>query len=326
LLDGGINADPEKSLDQVCATAVAAKIYPQCIRYYPFVLGAQPVRMIDLATFYAAVANEGALPKPHAIESIEADGHTVFQYPNAPLPFIGVADRTSFYQLKTMLQGVVARGTARAIDGLSPYVAGKTGTTEDGVDGWFVGFTNDITVAVWVGYDNGDGKRRSLGTSATGARVALPIFEPILETVWAEGIVPKAPLNGPSPEAKQHLVDLPIDYQSGTRTKGGGQAFLEHFRVDADGKVKDMQNQLVSRGEPHASRRHASRHAAESEANQEGRWDRGWGSRGAAAEQGWSAWGWGQQRQPAPPQNRGRGPYAPWSNSDERRSWSGWSN
>ena len=87
-----------------------------------------------------------------------------------------------------MLQGVVARGTARAIGGLSPYVAGKTGTTEDAVDGWFVGFTNDVTVAVWVGYDNGDGKRRSLGGSATGARVALPIFEPIIQAIWAEGI------------------------------------------------------------------------------------------------------------------------------------------
>ena len=119
LLEGGISADPEKSLDQVCATAVAARIYAECVRYYPFVLGAQPVCMIDLA------------------ESIEADEHTVFQYPNTPLPFISAADRTSFYQLKTMLQGVVARGTARAIGELSPYVAGKTGTTEDAVDGWF---------------------------------------------------------------------------------------------------------------------------------------------------------------------------------------------
>ncbi len=68
LLDGGIEGDPEKSLDEVCATAVAAKIYPSCIRYYPFVLGAQPVRMIDLAAFYAAVANEGARPQPHGIE------------------------------------------------------------------------------------------------------------------------------------------------------------------------------------------------------------------------------------------------------------------
>jgi membrane carboxypeptidase/penicillin-binding protein len=130
-------------------------------------------------------------------------GKTVFKYPDAPLPFVAAADRTSFYQLKTMLQGVVARGTARAIGAHSPYVAGKTGTTEDAVDGWFIGFTNDVTIAVWVGYDNGNGKRRSLGTNATGARVALPIFEPILQSVWAEGTAPKALLNGPSPEAKR---------------------------------------------------------------------------------------------------------------------------
>ena len=188
LLADGISDDPEKSLAQVCATAMAAKIYKECIRYYPFVLGAQPVRMIDLAAFYAAVANEGALPKVHAINSIEVDGKMVFQYPNAPLPFIGAADRTSFYQLKTMLQGVVARGTARAITDLSPFVAGKTGTTEDAVDGWFIGFTNDVTVAVWVGYDNSDGKRRSLGTRASGAGVALPIFEPILQAIWVRAL------------------------------------------------------------------------------------------------------------------------------------------
>ena len=289
LLDGGISADPEKSLNDVCATAVAAKIYKDCVRYYPFVLGAQPERMIDLAAFYAAVANEGALPRPHAIESIEMDGQTAFQYPNTPLPFIGAADRTSFYQLKTMLQGVVARGTAHAIGSLSPYVAGKTGTTEDAIDGWFVGFTNDVTIAVWVGYDNGDGKRRSLGTTATGARVALPIFEPILHAVWAQGIAPRAPLNGPSPEAKRHLVDLPIDYMSGSRINGGaGQAFVEHFRVEIDGKVNETQYQLVSRQDPNASR------------NPEPETDPGWGpwggrNAGPEAEQGWGAWGGGSQ-------------------------------
>jgi penicillin-binding protein 1A len=311
LLEGGISTDPEKSLDQVCATAVAAKIYPECVRYYPFVLGAQPTRMIDIAPFYAAVANEGALPKAHAIESIEADGHTVFQYPNAPLPFIGAADRASFYQLKTMLQGVVARGTARAIGGLSPYVAGKTGTTEDGVDGWFIGFTNDITIAVWVGYDNGDGKRRSLGSTATGARVALPIFEPILQTVWAQGIAPKSPLAGPSPDAKRSLVDMPIDYYSGTRVGGArngygqyqysensGQAFIEHFRVGADGKVADTQYQLVARGEADAPR----------------------GYQGEQ-EQSWGAWGWGQRQQgyQQQPQQQSRG-FFPWDNNwDDRR-------
>jgi penicillin-binding protein 1A len=246
LLDGGIEADPEKSLDDVCATAVAAKIYSDCIRFYPFVLGAQPVRMIDLAAFYAAVANEGARPQPHSIDSIEAGGQTIYRYPSAPPPWIGAADRTSFYQLKTILQGVVARGTARAISSLSPYVAGKTGTTEDAIDGWFIGFTNDVTVAVWVGYDNGDGKRRSLGSNESGARVALPIFTPIIEAIWADGIAPKTPLSGPSREAQQHLIDLPIDYASGDRVTGG-QGFIEHFRLDAAGRFEETQYQLVSR-------------------------------------------------------------------------------
>jgi penicillin-binding protein 1A len=254
LLEGGIDRDPVRSLDDVCATAVAAKIYTDCIRYYPFVLGAQPVHMIDLAAFYAAIANEGARPQPHGIDSIEVGGRTVYEYPKTPLPFIGAADRTSFYQLKTMLQGVVARGTARAIGGLSPYVAGKTGTTEDAVDGWFIGFTNDVTVAVWVGYDNGDGKRRSLGTNATGARVALPIFQPILETVWANGIAPKAPLNGPSREAQLHLIDLPIDYASGNRITSGERGnFVEHFRLGADGRFNETQYQLVPQEDASAS-------------------------------------------------------------------------
>jgi membrane carboxypeptidase/penicillin-binding protein len=287
LLAGGINSEPEKSLAQVCATALAAKIYKDCIRYYPFVLGAQPVRMIDLAAFYAAVANEGGLPKPHAIESIEADGHIVFHYPDAPLPYISAADRTSFYQLKTMLQGVVARGTARAIGGLSPYVAGKTGTTEDAVDGWFIGFTNDVTIAVWVGYDNGDGKRRSLGTSATGARVALPVFEPILQAVWVQGIAAKEPLSGPSSEAKHYLVDLPIDYIGGSRGQHGKESFVEHFKMGADGKIRDTQYQLALRDDSSRSRR------GEFGTN---RGESAWRQNPAepmAGRGGYGAWGWG---------------------------------
>jgi penicillin-binding protein 1A len=318
LLDGGIEADPEKSLDEVCATAVAAKIYSDCVRYYPFVLGAQPVRMIDLAAFYAAIANEGARPQPHGIDSIEKDGHTVYEYPQTPLPMIGNADRASFYQLKTMLQGVVARGTARTIGALSPYVAGKTGTTEDAVDGWFIGFTNDVTVAVWVGYDNGDGKRRSLGSSETGARVALPIFQPIIEDIWAQDIAPKVPLSGPSDEARRELVDMPIDYTSGDRVNRGG--FIEHFRRDADGHVDDTQYRLVSREDAYASR------------SQDQQW--GWGNWGGGYGQGYygndgrwvagrsyypnQSWQQGPPQQPPPPRAT-RGLWQPWTDPEAAR-------
>ena len=299
LLDGGIDSDPEKSLDAICATALAAKIYPSCVRYYPFILGAEPVRMIDLAAFYAAVANGGTRPDPHAVDSIDADGKPVYQYPDKPAPMIGAADAGSFYQLKTMLQGVVARGTARSIGALSPYVGGKTGTTEDSVDCWFVGFTNDVTVAVWVGYDNGDGKRRSLGGNEDGARVALPIFQPIIEDIWAKQIAPKAPLSGPSPEAQRDLVAMPIDYMTGNVINGGGRGnFVEYFRRDANGTVDNTQYQLVSQEDAYASQSDSDGqqpgffpwNIPEPQGN-DGRWSSG--GRAYSPNQGW---------QPQPPQ------------------------
>ena len=300
LLDGGIETDPAKSLDDVCATATAMKIYAHCLRYYPFVLGAQPVHMINLAAFYAAIAQEGVRPQPHGIDSIEANGRTIYQYPEAQIsPTVDGADRASFYQLKTILQGVVARGTARAIASLSPYVAGKTGTTEDAVDGWFVGFTNDVTVAVWVGYDNADRKRRSLGSSETGASVALPIFEPIIEAIWARKIAPKVPLSGPSPEAQRRLVDVAIDYQSGDRVRGS-HGFVEHFRLGPDNKVHDTQYQVVS-GQSSDDERGAKRGVKRNDASQRTSARRnssqqaeGWGSRNSQDRNYYNYWQRGQ--------------------------------
>ena len=193
LLDGGIESKPEASLNRLCDLALEAQIYRECLRYYPFVLGAEPVRPVDLAAFYASIANEGLRPAPHVVESIERNGVVVYRHDSKSMVAIKSVDRAAFYQLKTMLQGVLARGTARAIAGLSPYVAGKTGTSDEDNDAWFVGFTNDVTVAVWVGYDNADGKRRTLGGGSTGGHVAVPIFEPVIQAVWAYD-APKAAL------------------------------------------------------------------------------------------------------------------------------------
>src|SRR5262249_43239772 len=188
---------------RICALALELQIYKQCSQYYPFVLGAQPVRVLDLAAFYATIASEGERPSPHAIESIEQEG-TVLYRRSAKSTSIASADPASFYQLKAMLQGVVAHGTASRIRHLAPYVAGKTGTSDDENDAWFVGFTNDVTVAVWVGYDN-DGRRRTLGEGRTGGNVAVPIFAQIIEATWANAFS-KSPLTGPSPAARQLLA------------------------------------------------------------------------------------------------------------------------
>jgi len=251
LLDGGIESNPEASLDRLCKLALEAQIYRECLRYYPFVLGAQPVRPIDLAAFYATIANEGLHPAPHVIDSIERNGVTIYRHDPKSAVMVSSVDRAAFYQLKTMLQGVLARGTARSISGLSPYVAGKTGTSDDENDAWFVGFTNDITVAVWLGYDNADGKRRTLGGGATGGHVAVPIFEPVIQAVWSN-VAPKAALAPPSPEAKRHLACKSIDLESGEMQVSGGRAITECFRIDRNGQILDTQYQLVARGDAYS--------------------------------------------------------------------------
>src|SRR5215208_1122767 len=247
LLDGGIDMTPTLSLDRICALAVEAQIYKECERYYPFVLGAQPVRPIDLAAFYAAIANEGVRPAPYAIESIERNGSAVYRHPPQSSTQIGSADRVSFYQLKSMLQGVLARGTAHGIAHLAPYVAGKTGTTDGENDAWFVGFTNEVTVAVWVGYDNADGKRRTLGGGQTGASVAVPIFEPIIQAVWAYH-APRTALAPPSPEAKRELVAVRGDESEGEYA-ALGRGTIEYLRRDRSGQARDTRYQLVSPGD-----------------------------------------------------------------------------
>jgi membrane peptidoglycan carboxypeptidase len=148
-----------------------------------------------------------------------------------------------------MLQGVVLRGTASSLRDLSPYLAGKTGTSEDENDAWFVGFTNDVTVAVWVGYDNANG-RRTLGGGSTGGHVAVPIFRPIVEASW-KYVARQALLAPPSAEAKRQLVMLPVDLRSGSRVAQGlpqaGQGTItEAFRTDGRGRLDDTQYRIVS--------------------------------------------------------------------------------
>jgi membrane carboxypeptidase/penicillin-binding protein len=173
---------------------------------------------------------------------------------------VASVERAAFYQLKTMLQGVLARGTARTIAGLSPYVAGKTGTSDDENDAWFVGFTNDVTVAVWIGYDNADGKRRTLGGGSTGGGVAVPIFEPVMQAMWAN-VAPKAALAPPSPDAKRQLACKSIELESGEIQTGRGKAFSECFRIDAKGKVLDTEYVLVSGKAAHANQHGKAAHA-----------------------------------------------------------------
>jgi membrane peptidoglycan carboxypeptidase len=254
LLDGGIDAKPAQSLDKLCTLALQLGIYRDCVHFYPFILGAEPVRPVDLAAFYAAIAEEGARPTPHTVEAIEQDGSVYRRQSPQPAP-VSAADRAAFYQLKSMLQGVVKRGTAHALAPISPYVAGKTGTTEDQNDTWFVGFTNDITIAVWVGYDNAGDSHRTLGDGATGAAVAAPIFQSIVEAAWNEGF-PKTVLAPPSAQAMSQLSckGADPDSDSGRSRHGSRGSYGDCLRLDPKGRPIEARNRLVSRESSYARR------------------------------------------------------------------------
>jgi penicillin-binding protein 1A len=314
LLDGGIAATPVQSLDRLCEMAVELRIYRDCVRFYPFVLGAEPVRPIDLAAFYATIANEGVRPAPHAVESIERDGETVFRREPEPPASIPASNRAAFYQLKTMMQGVLLRGTARSLARFAPYVAGKTGTSEDANDAWFVGFTDDVTVAIWVGYDNANG-RRTLGDEATGGAVAVPLFAPIIEAVWS-GVAPRTRLAPPSLEAEAELTCDSFDIESSESHRHGSSS--ECIRRDARGRAVDARYRLlISRDSPYGRRGNAFDDGQDNPYARTGSssgtpWGSPWGPAGPAGSAGSSSWGaWGQ---PSPPQRS-------WQPSPRRAGW-----
>ena len=110
-------------------------------------------------------------------------------------------------------------------------------------------------MAVWVGYDNADGRRRTLGGGATGGSVAVPIFEPIIQAAWAHH-APRTALRGPSPETRKYLVatrvdaDLDDGSRDFTRRRRRGPrrgTLVEYLRRDASGRPIDTQYRLVSR-------------------------------------------------------------------------------
>ncbi len=162
-----------------------------------------------MAVAYATVANDGLKPTPQYVDKVVKDGKIIYDRPRFNLQPLRSVDRVAFYQLRRILEGTLVRGTATRIKRWAGSVAGKTGTSNDENDAWFVGFSNDITVAVWVGYDNRN-IRGSLGAQFTGGRVALPIAEQVFEAsfkVYKERtMLPEAPKDIRS-EIREAFVD-----------------------------------------------------------------------------------------------------------------------
>ncbi|WP_424814204.1 penicillin-binding protein 1A [Roseococcus sp. YIM B11640] len=221
----------EVGMDRVAETAARFGVIDNMPRYLSMSLGAGETTVLRQAAGYAAFVNGGRRVEPSFIDSVQDQrGRVVWrsqgrectgcdaQTPDAGPPSISdnrrqIADPIAAYQIVSLLQGAVQFGTgSRAGQGLNRPVAGKTGTTDDYKDNWFVGFTPDIVIAVWVGYDD----PRTLGNGETGGGNAAPIFREVAAAALQGS--PAVPFRAPPGVA---LVRITTD---------NGQSILEAFR------------------------------------------------------------------------------------------------
>ena len=155
-------------------------------------LGSAETTLLKLTSAYSAFVNGGRLVSPILIDRIQdSEGNTILnnekrkcsnclkisftgsEYPNINNPYKQVFSPQTAYQITSLLEGVIKRGTGKKLRDLNLNLAGKTGTTNENTDTWFIGFTSNLVIGVYVGMDN----PQPLGKFETGSKTALPIFK-----------------------------------------------------------------------------------------------------------------------------------------------------
>lgn len=139
-------------------------------------LGTSEVTLVEMVSAYGAIANQGIHVAPHAVTRVEDDeGNVLYE---GRIPEREVLDPRIAYQLTSLMRGVVERGTGTRARVPGYQIAGKTGTTQDKVDAWFIGFTPDLVVGTSISFDT----RKTLGSRGDGGRTAAPIVGSFLKS------------------------------------------------------------------------------------------------------------------------------------------------
>ncbi|MGX6960334.1 MAG: penicillin-binding protein 1A [Rickettsia endosymbiont of Pentastiridius leporinus] len=222
-------------------------------KVYSMVLGSIETTLARMTNAYAMIANGGKKVTPHFVELIkDRNGKVIYrrddrecsscnvsdndlessvlEIPKAEI--YRVTDEASDYQITSLLTGVVDRGTAYSAKKLGKIIGGKTGTSNDSKDTWFIGFTPKIVVGSYVGYD----LPRSLGKRATGSSVVLPIFIDFMSNAYKDE--PSLPFKIPD-----SIKLIAVDRATGKITPSG--SIMEAFKVnnilmlEEDGKIID---------------------------------------------------------------------------------------
>jgi len=183
-------------LDEILNLSKKLNIYEEIPELLSVSLGAAETTLINLTSAYAPFVNGGKKVEPNLISRIQdRRGKTIFQVKNRKClgcdkfinetneyPIIESTNERVFseetaYQMVSILRGAVQRGTAKKLRSLKVPLAGKTGTTNDNYDAWFIGFSSNLVIGVYIGFDN----PKTLGKFETGSKAALPIFKDFIE-------------------------------------------------------------------------------------------------------------------------------------------------
>jgi len=212
-------------------------VYENMLPVPSMALGAGETTVLRMVTAYSMLANGGRRIQPTLIDRIQDRfGKTLYRHDqrvcqscdaerwaNQNEPKLvdnreQVLDPLTAYQITSIMEGVVQRGTAQVVKAIGRHVAGKTGTTNEAKDVWFVGFSSDLVVGVYMGYD----RPRSLGNSATAGQYAAPIFRDFMQVALKDK--PDVPFRVP-PGIKL----ITVDAKSGVRASGPG-TIVEAFK------------------------------------------------------------------------------------------------
>jgi len=185
--------------------------------YLPIALGAGDETLIEMTSAYSVFPNQGVRMAPYSVLKVtDREGNLLEE--NRPDPQDAIRADTAFV-MTTLLRGVVEHGTAVKAAALNWPIAGKTGTTDDFSDAWFIGFDPDITLGVWVGYD----QKKPLGHGMSGAEAALPIWIDIFKAWIGDRKEP------PKFEPPGNIVFVNVDKTSGAPAEGVPGAISEAF-------------------------------------------------------------------------------------------------
>ena len=245
----------------IADTVVKFGVYDELPQEYSMALGAGETTVLKLVAGYAQIVNGGRKITPTLIDRIQdRQGHTIFshdqrlcdgcwpdQFTNQDMPRLPdtrerIADPDSAYQMVHIMEGVVQRGTGRVVASVDKPLAGKTGTSNDSDDLWFVGFSPDLAVGVFVGFD----EPQTLGEHETGGLVAAPIFRDFMMEALKDK--PPTPFRVPS-GIRMMRVDLVSGKPaSPSDPKAIWEAFKTNDRLPSDDEAVLQLSRAAGRG------------------------------------------------------------------------------